>query len=215
MVVAADDVRDPHVGVVHADAEVVERVPVRTHEGEVVERVGRKLDAAADQVLDDDRLGRHLEADHELLAFTSAAVALVGRNVPTGAGVAIRTSLRLGAFPLGVELLRRLERTEGLALGDEPFGRRAVEVRALRLEVRAFVVLQAEPVERGEDLSGKLVARTLDVRVLDPQDVGALLPPCKEEVVEGRARTADVQEAGRRWREANAGTVGVGQNAAC
>ena len=46
VVVAADDVRDPHVGVVHADAEVVERMAVGAHEDEVVEGVGRKLDAA-------------------------------------------------------------------------------------------------------------------------------------------------------------------------
>jgi hypothetical protein len=188
---------------------------VGANEHEVVQRVGRKLDAPADEVLDDDRLGRHLEANHELLARSCAPVALVGRDLPTGAGVAVRTSLRLGPFPRGVELLRRLERAERLAFGDEPVGRRAVELRALRLVVGPFVVLQAEPVERGEDLSGELVAGTLDVGVLDAQDVGALLPPCEEEVVERRARSADVQEAGRRWRKANAGTVGARQNAAC
>ena len=46
VVVAPEDVRDAHVDVVHADGEVVERVAVGAHEDEVVQGVGRELDAA-------------------------------------------------------------------------------------------------------------------------------------------------------------------------
>jgi hypothetical protein len=43
MIVAPDRVRDRHVGVVGADGEVVERVPARADEDEVVGRTDRKL----------------------------------------------------------------------------------------------------------------------------------------------------------------------------
>ena len=82
VVVAPDHVRDAHVRVVDADAEVVERVPVGPDEHEVVEGVGRKLHAPSDQVVDDDRLGRHLQADDVALARGRPAVALFERNVP-------------------------------------------------------------------------------------------------------------------------------------
>jgi hypothetical protein len=190
-------------------------MPVGTHEDEFVEGVGGKLDAAADPVVDDDRFGRHLQADDEFLAGASTAVALVRQDLAAGAGIAVRAPLRLGLLSLGVELVRRFEGAIRLSLGDQPVGGRAVEFVALRLVVGTLVVLESEPVERGKDLTRQLLARPLDVRVLDPEDVGPLLASREEEVVERRACTADVQEAGRRWRKANAGTVGVRQNAAC
>ena len=44
VVVAANDVRDPHIDVVDADGEVVERMPAGTDEDEVVRRARGKLD---------------------------------------------------------------------------------------------------------------------------------------------------------------------------
>ena len=206
VVVPAQDVRDPHVRVVDADGEMVERVPIGPHQDEVVEGVGRELHAAADEVVHDDRLRRHPQPDDELLARPRAPIALVGRDFPARPRVSIRASLRLRLLALGVELLGGLERAVGPALGDEPVRGRAVEVEALRLIVRALVVLEAEPVERGKNLIGELVFRALDVGVLDAQDVGALLPTGEEQVVEGGSRAADVQEAGRRGREPDART---------
>ena len=68
VVVAADDVRDAHLRVVHADAEVVQRMAVGAHEDEVVQGLGRELDAAPDQVVDDDRLVGHPQAHDVPLA---------------------------------------------------------------------------------------------------------------------------------------------------
>ena len=148
VIVSAQDVRDPHVGVVHADREVIERVPVGAHENEVVERVRGKLDPAADEVVDDDRLRRHLQTHDELLARSRAAVALVRRDLAAGPGVAVRASQRFRFFSFGLELLGSLERAVGLTPGEEPVGRGPVEVGATRLPVGALVVLETEPVER-------------------------------------------------------------------
>jgi hypothetical protein len=147
VIVAAEHVRDPHVGVVHADGEVVERVPVGAHEHEVVQGIGGELDAPPDQVVHDDRLPWHLEAHDEFLSRADAAVALVRCDVPARAGVTVRASLGLGLLAIVVELLGGLERTKCLALRDQAVGGGPVEVGALRLVVRPLVVLEPEPFE--------------------------------------------------------------------
>ena len=53
---------------------------------------------------------------------------------------------------LGVELLGRLEGPVGLALANEPLGRRPVEVVAARLVEGSLVVAEAQPLHRREDL---------------------------------------------------------------
>ncbi len=208
VVVPPDDVRDAHLRVVHADAEVVQRVPVGAHEDEIVQGLGRELDAAADQVVDDDRLVRHPQAHDVPLAGLRAPVALVRRDVPARARVTVGAPRRLGGLALAVELLRRLEGPIGLAFADQPVGGLAVEVVAPRLVEGALVVLEPEPLHGREDLGRELLPRALDVRVLDAEDERSLLVPREEKVVERRARAADVQRARRRGREADAGIVG-------
>jgi len=215
VVVAAKDMSDPHVRIVNADREVIERVAVGADEDEVVEGLGGELDAAADEIVDDDGLGRHLQAHHELLAGMRAAVALVGRDRATGAGVTVRAPLRLRLLAVEVELLGSLEGAVRFPLGNQPVGGGPVEVVALRLMVRALVVLEPEPLESREDLPGELLARPFDVGVFDPEDVGALLPAREEEVVQRRARASDVQKARGGGRETDARAGAVRQGAAC
>jgi hypothetical protein len=192
VVVAPDDVRDPHVRVVDADAEVVERVAVRAHEDEVVDRVGGELDGAPDQVVDDDRLGGNPEPHDVALAGARAALALLGRDRATGARVPVGAACGFRFLPLGVEFLRGLERPVRLSFGDQAVGRRAVEVVPLRLVVGALVVVESDPVHGRQDLCRQLLARALDVRVLDPEDERAFFPTREEEVVECRSDAADV-----------------------
>src|SRR5688572_30530470 len=66
MVLAADNLRDPHVDVVADDAQVVERAAVRPEEREILDvRVLPLLDTV-DAILEArDPAVRHLEADRE------------------------------------------------------------------------------------------------------------------------------------------------------
>ena len=89
---------------------------VGAHEDEVVEGVRRELDASADQVLDDDRLGRHRQAHDVALARPGPALALLRRDPAARAGVAVGPPGRLRRLALGLELLGRLEGAVGLAL---------------------------------------------------------------------------------------------------
>ncbi len=205
VIVAADDVADPHLGVVHADAEVVERVAVRAHEHEVVQRVGGKLDAAADQVLDDDRFGRHPEPNDVALARPRPPVALLGSDAAPGPRVAVGPARGVGRLALGVELLGRLEGPVGLALADQPVRGVPIEVVPAGLVERTLVVAEPEPLHGREDLRGQLLARALDVGVLDAQDERAALVPREEQVVERGARAPDVERARRGRRKPDAG----------
>src|SRR5438874_6074357 len=118
---------DLHVDVVDDDTEMVERMPVGTHENEIVERFGRKLDSAADQIVDHDRLRRHLQAHDVAVALSSPPLPFFGRNLPSGARVSIGTALRLRLLAVDVELLRSLKGTVGLSLRQQSFDLRAVE----------------------------------------------------------------------------------------
>jgi hypothetical protein len=215
MVVAADDVRDPHVRVVHADAEVIQRVAVGAHEDEIVEGVGREIHPPADEIVHDEGLVRHAEANDVALTGRRPAVALLERDRARCPRVAVGLAGRLGLLALGVELLGRFEGPVGLALPDEPVGRLLVEVVALRLEERPLVVVEAEPLHRREDLPRQLFAGALDVGVLDAQEKRAARVPREEQVVEGRPRSADVERARRGRRKTDAGRVWLLQGARC
>jgi thymidine phosphorylase len=52
---------------------------------EIVQGLGRKLHAAPDQVVHDDRLVRHLQANDVALAGRGAARALLRSDCPSGA----------------------------------------------------------------------------------------------------------------------------------
>ena len=96
----------------------------------------------------------------------------------------------------------------GGAGGEQLLKRGGVAVGAAGLGDRPLVVGEAEPVQRVEDLVDVLGGRALAVGVLDPQDQAAGRRVAGgEPVVECRARSADVQSAGRRRGEAQSGTL--------
>ena len=194
VVVAADDLGDPHLGVVDGDREVVEDGAVGAGDDEVVVGGVGEGDRAVDQVLD-DRLavvgdaqadgGAGLLGRRAAVAAAGAVLGLPGLDVLGGGGVAVG-----GA---GLE-----------QLGE----RRGVAVGAAGLGDRALVVGEAEPLHRVEDLVDVVRGRALAVGVLDPQDQrpGGRVAG-GEPVVECRARSADVQGTGRRRRESKAGVI--------
>ena len=86
VVVAADDVRDPHVDVVDDDAEVVGRRAVRPREHEIVELGVGDLDAPLDPIVPRHAAGqRILEPDHrdDALPAESCRAAFSGRQRPS------------------------------------------------------------------------------------------------------------------------------------
>ena len=70
-------------------------------------------------------------------------------------------------------------------------------------DVGAFVPIQAEPLEIGDELIFKAGFAAFDVSVFDPQHHSAALPPGKKPVEQRRARVAHVELPGRRRSKAN------------
>lgn len=79
-----------------------------------------------------------------------------------------------------------------------------VEVEPLGLVERAFVPVQAQPLEAGQDVVGVFRSRSLEVCIFDAQDELALMPPRKQPVEDGSAGRANVEVAGGARSNANA-----------
>src|SRR6185369_6272767 len=103
-----------------------------------------------------------------------------------------------------LELGRRRVAVVRLVLGDHPLGDLAVAVEPLQLVDRAFLVVEAEPAHRRQDLLGRFIARARDVGVLDPQDEVAAVVARERPREERGARGAEVEKAGRRRGDARA-----------
>jgi hypothetical protein len=88
--------------------------------------------------------------------------------------------------------------------GEQLLDDLAVAVGALGLEDRPLVVVELQPAQGIEDLLDVLGCRALAIGVLDAQDERPARVARGQPVVEGRARAADVQRAGRRGGEADA-----------
>ena len=112
---------------------------------------------------------------------------------------------RLGPGALGVELLPGAEAAVGLALGQQALGVGPVAGGVLALEERALVPGEAEPAEPVEDDPGVRLGAALAVGVLDAEHEGAAGVPGVEPVEERGAGAADVEVAGGRRSEADAG----------
>ena len=192
MIVAADDMRDAHVGVVHHHAEVVGRRTVAARDHEVVELAVAEHHAPVHEVLHHHlALERVAEADHRIDA---------GPRVGAVAPAAVVARLLLARHLLGAQLLELFlgaVAAVSLALGEPLRDHFLVAWEARRLEIRALVVREAEPLHALEDHPHRLVRRALTVGVLDAQDELAAVPAGVQPGKEGRADAADVQHAGR------------------
>ena len=212
VVVAADDVGDAHVQVVHHHREVVGGVAVGAEDHQVVEFIVAPLDAALDLVLEHHAAAdRVLEADDAVgvVAFCFVAVAVV----------AVVTRLEVGGhrrLAHGLELFLGFVGVIGGAVGDHLFRDLAVAVQAVGLEDRAFVVVQAQPVHGFQDGVDGGLGAALAVGVFHAQDELATAAARLQVAVQRRAGAADVQETSRAGGEAGAaghrggrvGTVG-------
>ena len=121
--------------------------------------------------------------------------------------------LRLQRLALRVELLLGAVAAVGGARGDELLGELLVDRQPLHLpvgadgaaDVRALVPVEAEPVHVAEDDRLVLGRAPLVIGVLDAEDERAARLARPEPVEERRAHAADVEVAGRRGGEAEAG----------
>ena len=218
-VLAADHVRDAHVGVVDRVGEVVGGHAVGAHDHVVAELGVLEAHRAAHEIVDDARaLVGHAQADHRRVAGGLARGALLGAQREAAARVDERPVLALRGRALGRELLGRAVAAVGAALGEELLGDLAVTRPALALDVRAVVAadaralvpLEPDPAQRALDLLDRLGVLARLVGVLDAQHEAPAVVARVEPREQRRAHAADVQQTGWRRREPRADRAGHG-----
>ena len=219
MILAADDMRDRHGGVVHGHREVVERRPVRAHDDQVAAEDARvDLHAPANHVIEDNPAIRwDAEANHGLAPLGLECDALPGGQMGAAAVVAWGLAGGLLALALGIQLMGRAVAVVGLVLRQESIYRLPVSRQALHLAIwavgaalrliahsRSFVPRHPQPVQAVDDVTLERLGGAGLVRILQAQDEGAAGVPCEEEVEERGPGRAQVERPGRARRDANA-----------
>ena len=196
MVVAADDMRDPHVVIVDDD---------REHVG------GRSVGAKQDEIIEFTVLDRHLSLDLVVdrgLAFLrrlqpddECAVALVGAIAP-GADDLQWAAFALGEFALRSDLLRSHPAFIGMAAGQHLLCHLGMAVGEMRLEIGLAVPVEAKPFHSVEDRVDRRLGGSGLVGILDAKQKPSAVPARVEPVEQGGPRAADMKKTGGRRREA-------------
>ena len=199
MLSATDDVRDAHVVVVDDDCQHIGRRTVGAQQDHVVELGVVDFHLALDGVMHDRLAGlRRLQPDHRLHARWRVLRIAVAPTPVVADGLA-------GGF-LGrahlLEFLRRGVAIVGVADSEHPVRHLGVPRGAGKLEDDIAIPLHTEPGQAVDDGFDGRLGRTGAVGILDAQQELAAGVASIEPVKERGARTADMQEAGRRGGEA-------------
>src|SRR5581483_2303381 len=199
MVVAANDMRDAHEGVIHDHREVVRGIAVRAEDDQVVEYRIVELDAAFDQIVDNRLAGlRRLEPERRLtgrLANISLAAAAI---------VFLRQPLRNRLLAARVELIRRADTPVRVSSLEQLLRMVTIQVHTLSLAERPFIPIQADPPHAFDDRIDRLRRGPVLIGVLDAKDERAVLLPGQQPVEKCSPDTANVEVAGGARGEANA-----------
>ena len=207
----SNNVRNLEVVVVDDVRQVVEAGTVGALNDVVLLLRPIELDVAANQVANDDRaFARNLQTDDALTAFRFETAAVFFRLRHKATAVDERALRGLRFFALRLEFFRTGVVAISETAGEEFVDRRLVLVGALRLVIgreravhfRAFVPINAEPFQAGENRRQRLLDVPLLVGVVDAEDETALGVFFREQVAKkSGADAADVKVTGRTRRE--------------
>jgi hypothetical protein len=211
MVDSADDVGDPHEGIVEGVGEEESGGPVGTHEDEVVERAPRRFVRTENEIDEaDGALPGQAETPSGVLAVCAAGVRLLLGQSSATAVVARRESASKKLVTSLGEILGRAETGVSHPPRDQFLESARVERVSLRLTVGtevsptvgSLVPLESEPAKVLEECGFGSRIVTFTVRVLDAQDEPTAQAPGPEKREEGGTYVADVEAAARTRRKA-------------
>ena len=207
MVGAANDVRNAHVNVVHHHRQLISRQPIGPQQNEVLDFGILHFARPENSVFE---LGYALAWDAEpnrarnalfllrlKLRATQIAARACGRLLHLWPFV-IALGFAFTANRVGTRIGRAFA-VAGKAgsAGEQALRRRPVQIRALRLKVRAFVPLHTEPFQALEDAIHELRAIAFDVGVLNPKDQSAALMPGEKPIEKSGPGAPDVKITSR------------------
>ncbi len=198
VLLAAQDVRDAHLGIINHHREVIGGHAVALADDEVLHLAGRHALAGPEHgIVEAVLLHRHGEA-HDVRPVLGLILPdlRIGELRPA---IDERPLLLLGLLAHGIELLARLVGLVGLAVGDQLLDERVVDRGALRLVDQLGVVpLQPKPAQVLQQLVAGLLGRAGQIGILDAQQKPPAEVAGQQPVEQRRAGAADVQIAGGR-----------------
>src|SRR3954467_9538022 len=206
MIIAPNDVSDPHGDVVGDNRKIVDRAVVTPQDDEVVEIPALETDPAMYRIVPGDLLVSHPKPDRGRCPILDPLLDLAAGEAVETTIVAEPGPCGLRPSALGIQLLLGAKAAVRLAFRQEPFGIRLVPRSIFTLKKRAFVPGDAEPGETVQNDPGMLLGAPLPISVLDPEDVSSTAVARVEPIEERGARSPDVEVAGGRGCKANAGS---------
>src|SRR5690606_23886917 len=211
VIVAADDVRDPHLDVVRNDGKVVDRRAVGSDDDEIVDLGVTEPGLAMDGIVPEHLALGHTEADGVGLACGGPLFRDPRIDVPAAPIVAVDSPAHLSSLAACLQFFGRAETPVSPAGTEQRLGVAPVALETVRLMIGALVPVEPQPPQAVEDRGGHLVAGALPVGVLDAQDEYATVPSRVQPVEERSPRPAHVQITGRTGSETKPRRLGHGR----
>ena len=174
MLVGPHHVGDLHGGVVDDAGEIVERSAIRTDDDEIADLVGRKLDVALDQVVEDERSfrgDRKPQREGTPLGFKLGGFLcgelLAAKSI--GAFVALGRVLLGGALAVGTVVAVNVARSEQLVCCPSiAIGPLRLVIRAERpADFRSFIPVDPDPAKTVEDALDGIIDVALLIGIVD------------------------------------------------
>jgi hypothetical protein len=187
MIVASNDMGNPHERVINHNREIIGRIAVGTQNNQVVQEVVLEDHSSFDQIIN-DRLAflGGLEAQRSFAAWVSDAA------LAAPAIVSLLQSLGLSLLPPSLQFFCTAHTPIGMPTLKQRHGMLSVEIDALRLPKWTFIPVQSNPPQSFENGLDGFLRRTALVRVLDTKDEFASLPPREQPIEQGSPDPANV-----------------------
>jgi hypothetical protein len=204
VVISTDHMGDAHQMVINHTGKIIGSHSIGADDDEIANSLGIEVHFPVDEILKNDRLSFYPKAEDRTVSFRFHPGDLVfGKGTATAV---ITGHLSFGELflPDSLQPFRGAEALVDFSFLKELIRIVMVERKALGLAIGAigsapvgtFVPLDSQPMKIFNDLIEGGFRRSLHVRILDPEDEGALMGSGKEVVVEGCSCISDVEKPG-------------------
>ena len=187
MIVASNDMGNPHERVIDHNREIVGRIAVGTQDNQIVQEVVLEDHPSFDQIIN-DRLAflGGLESQRSLSSRGGDA------TLAAPAIIFLCQAFGLGFLPPSLQFFRTTHTPIGIPPLKQRHGVLSVEIDALRLSKWTFIPVQSNPPQPFENGLDRFLSRTALVRILDTKDEFASLAPREQPIEQGSPDPANV-----------------------
>ncbi|OPY73098.1 MAG: hypothetical protein A4E63_01071 [Syntrophorhabdus sp. PtaU1.Bin050] len=194
MIVAPDDARNAHQGVIDNDRKIIGRCIVAPKNHKVIQFLAFEGDFAPNEIIK-----RNLSRDGCFEPNYKGPAFAVPGVIPAGPVIVGFSSLLEGCLPLFFQGFRRAVAFVCFALREKFKCMFPVKVHSFLLKVGSFIPFHPEPGKTLEDVSRILLFGPFHIRILNPQKEDTLCVFGGQVVEEGGPCPTDVKVPCRAW----------------